>query len=222
MHPPVVDKPQIYPETCRITAGSGLLNRKSFGTILWNERSSVQDSPAKAASGETTGDGMAHFTSAFWRGPGACVIATTCAVTLSSPAAVAASNLIGMTLAPNGQPGEVPAAIDPITGTVTDLLPPGLSFLGNTFDVVSSGNTIYEVSDTFSTFLHAVNATTGAAQAIPLSSPITDMTVAITGASEVAEPTTAALLLPGLAGLMCIGRRRCRHGALHRPFTDLP
>ena len=83
-----------------------------------------------------------------------------------------------MTPAPlPGEQGQVPAAINPVTGTVTDLLPPGLSFLGTEFDIVTSGNTIYVVSNMFSTFLQEVNATTGAAQSIPLSSPVTDMTV---------------------------------------------
>jgi hypothetical protein len=118
-----------------------------------------------------------------------------------------------MTPAPlPGELGEVPAAINPVTGTVTDLLPPGLSFLGNTFDIVASGNTVYVVSDTFSTFLQETNVTTGAAQSIALSSPVTDMTVGITGAvTPVAEPTTACLLLSSLAGLIgleMMARRR--------------
>jgi hypothetical protein len=66
----------------------------------------------------------------------------------------------------------------------------------------------------FSTFLQEVNATTGAAQSIPLSSPVTDMTVGITGAvTPVAEPTTACLLLSSLAGLIGIGRRNRNKGA---------
>lgn len=86
---------------------------------------------------------------------------------------------------------------------------PGTAFTGSPLDVVASGNTLYAVSPSFPTGLDIINVTTGHHTTTILSSPVMDMTVAETGASQVVEPATASLFLSSLAGLIGI-RRRCR------------
>jgi hypothetical protein len=77
---------------------------------------------------------------------------------------------------------------------------PGTSFTGNPLDVVAAGNTLYAVSPSFPTDLNIINVTTGDHTTTVLSSPVMDMTVAETGASQVVEPATASLFLSSFRG----------------------
>ena len=118
-----------------------------------------------------------------------------------------AAILFGMSPVPLPVGGETPVAIDPTTGIVTGLTP-ATSFSGSGYDVVSSANTLYFLSATDPSLLWSVDETTGVKTFTFLSAPVTDMTVAVTGASTVPEPPTALLLLLSLAGLIGVGGRR--------------
>ena len=143
---------------------------------------------------------MAHF----WRWKGASITAAICAAMLSSPCAVAGATLFGMAVS---GPGATPVAIDPTTGIMTPLTSPLLTVTGNAFDVVSSANTLYMTTSANPSLLISVNETTGVQGPIRILtlpsgvSSVFDMTVAITGAPTVPEPSTWAMMLLGFAGL---------------------
>jgi hypothetical protein len=108
-----------------------------------------------------------------------------------------------------------PATIDPATGVVT-LINPNFGYNLNDpsgpTDVVSLANALYATTD-FPGDLLAIDETTGAHTFLETKLngnvvPVADMTVSITGGSQVVEPSTGLLILSALAGLIGIGRRR--------------
>ena len=108
----------------------------------------------------------------------------------------------------NGQP----VSIDPQTGAVT---PIGTGLGGSDWDVVAAANTLYvqPSGGLASAFLDEVDVTSGQVTFVPHANippgvGISDLTIAETGVSPVAEPTTAFLFLSSLAGLIGFGRRR--------------
>ena len=112
---------------------------------------------------------MAYFASPFWRWKGASIIVVTCAAMLSAPDAVADTELFG--LGANSTEA-TPVEINPTTGIVTLLTShPVVGFVGNTFDVVSSANTLYITSDRSPNLLFSVDSMTGAVGTIPLTLP---------------------------------------------------
>jgi hypothetical protein len=115
---------------------------------------------------------MAHFSSAYRPRKGAIITAIICAAMLSAPGAIAAPEIFGMMsfLTPLGE-GGAPVVIDPVTGIVTDLIPSNNAYPGNTFDAVSSGNTLYFVSDAAPKTLNKIDVTTGATGSIALTMP---------------------------------------------------
>lgn len=148
---------------------------------------------------------MTHF-AAFQRWQAVCAIAVTCAALLSSPGAIADTQLFAVLS--NGQP----ASIDPHTGAVT---PIGNQLGGSNWDVVAAANTLYvqPFGGPASTVLDEVDVTSGQLTTVPHTNippgvGISDLTIAETGVSPVTEPTTAFLFLSSLAGLIGFGRRR--------------
>ena len=148
---------------------------------------------------------MTHF-AAFQRWQTVCAIAVTCAALLSSPGAIADTQLFAVLS--NGQP----ASIDPLTGAVT---PIGNQLGGSNWDVVAAANTLYvqPFGGPASTALDEVDVTSGQLTTVPHTNippgvGISDLTIHETGVSPVAEPATAFLFLSSFAGLIGFRQRR--------------
>jgi hypothetical protein len=133
-----------------------------------------------------------------------------CAAVLFSSGAMADA-LFGMAAATST--AATPVAIDPITGTETQIVF-GAAFTGTTFDMVVSGNTLFLVRNSFPNALFSVDVTTSHIGAVPLAQPVLDMTVGVVEVAQVPELSTMLLLLSALAGLIGI---RARHRLSHLP-----